>query len=167
MARAVRFTKPEREILLYAIDELVTLPAGKGANAKRKALDSAKTKIEASELLSSKREGGAPLSVGKAIDAFREVLGDRLVVPPTPGKLFWITMSRGLGVLGADEEQCRRIATVGGDQWQGHIKAESLVRQGAVLLNQWGSFRPAAATARASTPKTTYPNNLGADLDEL
>lgn len=155
MAKGVRFPKAEREVIrwgLKLVEEQTNATKG-----QLKAASAAVDRMDAAELLTSKRSGGAALSAGKAIDAFREVLGNRLIVPPTPGKLFWITMSRGLGTLGADEDACRKIATIAGERWTGRIKAESLVRQGAALLTE-----APGSTPRASTAEIPFD-----DLDEL
>lgn len=149
MAIALRLTKPERTILA----ELLTVKLEEGGKpGPLKLYASIADKLEASELLSSKKSSGAAFPVKDAIEAFRSVLGDRLVVPPNPGKLFYILMSKGLGFLGADAETCKEIAQQAAVEWSGRIRAESLVRQGAVLLT---SAAEAKAKGTNSTPMTS------------
>lgn len=133
MATAIRFTKPEREWLR----EWVTA----NLEAESQAIHVRGIKLGQSvldKLIESERpkeSRGAGLAVTDALDAFKSALGDRLVVPPTPGKPWWAMMGNGLKKYGLTRQQCVTIAKTAGAKWRsGFIKAESLVRQATVLL---------------------------------
>lgn len=144
MAAAIRFTKAEIAAIKHAFDECVTCPKG----VPRSAFDSALAKIEASER--PKETRGAGLAVTDALDAFKSALGDRLVVPPTPGKPWWAMMGNGLKKYGLSRQQCATVAKVAGAKWRGFIKAESLVRQASVLL----------AESQLELPETGGPTEM-------
>jgi hypothetical protein len=89
--------------------------------------------IERAELLrGAKKPKG--LAVGAAIDAFRGVLGGRLVLPPNPGPGWYAPLARRLADMGVNADDCRRAAAEAGQRWRGMIKAESIIRQCDVLL---------------------------------
>lgn len=129
MASGIRFTKSERAAIRHAFDECVTLPK----SLKREAFDSVLAKLEESERPKDSR--GAGLAVTVALDAFKAVLGDRLVVPPTPGAPWWAQMGKGLKKFGLSKQQCTTIAKTAAAEWRGPIKALSLVNQADVLLH--------------------------------
>jgi hypothetical protein len=153
MARGIRFRKPERELIGYAVtcyrNESVAIDS-----TKFRLCNAVLEKLAASEAPPPKPSG---VSCSTAIDAFRSVLGPRLVVPPNPGAVYWVTMTRKLQALGVTREQCVQIATVAAEEWQGKIKAESLVNQGAVLL----------ATGVDDSDEGVLPNAADEDEDEL
>lgn len=92
--------------------------------------DSLLTKLDKAELMSGVKRG---LSPQDAVEAFKEVLGTRLVAPL--GSV-WGEIGGRIRRLGLSRMQCVTIAKVAKDQWRpGPIKAESLVRQAEVLLS--------------------------------
>jgi hypothetical protein len=161
LARAVRFTKPEREEIRAGLEwraKLTVNRPGRGPEPTKssKVALAALAKLDASEKPVEKVSSGVSCAV--AIEAFRKVLGPRLVVPPNPGAPYWVTMTRGLQSGGYTAEQCRRIAEVAAVEWQGRIKAESLVRQGAELLTR---------EAPQEEYDSAVPNLTDDDMEEL
>ena len=107
-------------------------------------------KLEKAEMLA-----GAPrvrgLSPQVAAEAFKEVLGNRLVLPPSGAGGAWGAMGARIKALGLSRGDCVNIAKAAAADWRpGPIRAESLVRQADVLLTslqkglpfQWGSSEP-------------------------
>jgi len=123
----VRFTKAEREVIKYAIGELVSVRKA----SDHKHLDSVLAKLELAEMPVKK---GTYLTVPAAIDAFRGVLGNRLVAPPFSALGVLGKMKNRIQALGLTAADCVTVAKVAGAQWQGVIKAESLVNQADKLL---------------------------------
>lgn len=74
------------------------------------------------------------LTVNQAIGAFRSVLDRRLLVPPNGAGLVYIRMQAKLKDLALTHEQCITAATQAGRQWQGNIKAQSILNQAEMLL---------------------------------
>jgi hypothetical protein len=108
--------------------------------------DSLRGKVEAAELRQKTRAVGKGLAPQVAIEAFREVLGKRLV-PPLQGEY------GQLGVLlrnkGLTRMQCVSAAKTAAAEWRnGPIRALSIVRQADVLLSAaqkdfpWGGKEP-------------------------
>lgn len=96
---------------------------------------------------------GTGVDVKLAVEAFKGVLGARLVLPM--GSV-WGMMQNRIRALGLSEGDCTRIATVAAAEWAGRIKAESLVRQAEKLLQD--------SPANKSTPSM----KRGAlDMDDL
>lgn len=90
--------------------------------------------IERAELLAgAKRPKG--LAVGAAIEAFRGVLGNRLVLPPNPGPSWYAPLARRLADMGVTADDCKKAAEVAEERWRGAIKAESIIRQCDTLLS--------------------------------
>lgn len=105
--------------------------------------------IERAELLrGAKKPKG--LAVGAAIEAFRGVLGDRLVLPPNPGPGWYAPLARRLSDMGVTTADCRRAASVAGERWRGYIKAESIIRQCDVLLSEVNHYPAAGNNAPAA-----------------
>lgn len=119
-------------------------------------MESARAKIEDSEKAAPHRETG--LAIGKAIEAFTVELGARLVLPPSPPGSWYAIQTRKLASMGVTVDDCRSIAKQAGSQWKGKIKVESLINQGAVLLDD--------AKHGEAGPDNNFPMNLG-DLDDL
>lgn len=134
MGSAIRLKKLESELLQRAAAKMLLSPELK--KAERTALEDAIRKI-GEGLLPKPPKVKTGLSCQAAVACFRGVLGDRLVLPPTPGNGYWAQMSRGLETGGFTSEHCQQIAAVAAVKWTGKIKAESLVRQGAVLLSEY------------------------------
>jgi hypothetical protein len=90
-------------------------------------------KIERAEMLRAGATKG--LGAQRAVELFAEVLGSRLVRPPSGAGQSWGAMAARLKTLGLTETDCRTIARVAAAGWRpGPIRAESLVRQADVLL---------------------------------
>ena len=133
----IRFTKVEREYLRTWLEATGVMDFGaKGQKAKASIL----AKLDKAE--APKASG---LDVKAAVEAFRGVLGSRLILPMGA---VWGMMQNRIRALGLTEEDCRTIATVAASDWQGKVKAESLVRQAEKLLSE--SSVPASAK---STPR--------------
>ena len=128
-ARAVTFTKLEREALKWAGE---VLPGLCEDSKQLRGLQSAVEKVEASEFPSKKPP--TEFSVTAAINAFRGVLRDRLIVPPYSAVGVLAAMKRRIVALGLTEESCTQVARAAAEQWRGPIRAESLVRQADALL---------------------------------
>jgi predicted NBD/HSP70 family sugar kinase len=90
--------------------------------------------LERAELLAGNKKP-AGIGVAAAIDAFRGVLGPRLVLPPRPGPSWFAPLARRLGDMGVTVDDCKRAAEVAAERWRGAIKAESIIRQCDVLLS--------------------------------
>ncbi len=120
MAGAIRFTAAERAWIAEQV--------GKAAGNKTAELVLAK--LERSEL-PVRRAGLAPQ---KAIEAFGEVLGRRLIVPPSGAIGVYRQMAQRLASLGMTRGDCVTVAKVAAAEWTGHVRAESLVRQADKLM---------------------------------
>jgi hypothetical protein len=103
-------------------------------------------KVSDAELRQKTRAGGKGLAPQVAIEAFREVLGKRLVLPlPAEfGQLGVLLRTKGLTRM-----QCVSVAKTAAADWRpGPIRALSLVRQADVLLAgaqgdmPWGKKEP-------------------------
>lgn len=85
------------------------------------------------------------LSARTAVEAFRRVLGNRLVLPPSGAAGAWGAMARRLSALALTEDDCSTIAKRAAAEWRsGPIRAESLVRQADVLLAGVGGEHPSS-----------------------
>lgn len=138
--RGVRFTKAEVAALLSAAEH--ERLATRGSAALSRAVD----KLEAATLPVKKPTYGA--TVPQAIEAFRGVLGARLVCPPWTAKGVLAMMSKRLTALGLTVGDCTTIAKVAAAQWQGAVRAESLVRQADKLLQE----------SQLDLPSVQHPN---------
>lgn len=124
---AIRLTAKEREFLTRKIDEAGCV------DAKEEKLRAAVlSKLEASEL-KVKHTG---LLIPEAIEAFKEVLGARLVIPPNGAAGVYMQIKRRIVALGLTRGDCTTVAKVAAVEWEGRIKVESLVRQADTLLAQ-------------------------------
>lgn len=133
MARAVRLTKPERELIRNAI-RVYCSPWGEQTKGTQKAADGVIQKLDQSEAPPEKvaREYA---SVQEALTAFQSVLGRRLVIPPNGAGPVFAKMQAQIKSLGLTREQCRLAAMEAGKQWsQGSIKAQSIINQAEQLL---------------------------------
>lgn len=100
-------------------------------------------KLEKAEMLAGSKVRG--LSPQVAAEAFKEVLGNRLVLPPSGAGGAWGAMAARIKALGLSRSDCVRIAKTAVAEWRpGPIRAESLVRQADVLLagTPWGGKEP-------------------------
>jgi len=131
MARAVRFTKPERELILDHCKEIASCPIGISKSVVA-AAQSVIAKLEEAEHPKEKSTG---LTVNQAVAAFRSVLDRRLVVPPNGAGLVYIQMQAKLKALALTYEQCVTAASQAGREWQGSIKAQSILNQAEKLLH--------------------------------
>lgn len=147
MAKGVRFTKSERESLKSVLSHVYLTDYG-----SRIVKDAASIleKLELAEMPVKKAPG---LSVNDAIAAFREVLGQRLLAPGYQAVGVLAQMKNRIQALGLTRDDCVRVATVAGAQWQGVIRAESLVRQADKLLaGSQGDTKPFAPPPRGGSP---------------
>lgn len=124
MARGIRFTKAEREKIKTAIEDR---PGYDASNAVNRSILS---KLESAEL-PVKKHG---LSLQAALEAFRAVLGRRLIAPPAGAGGVFAQMARRVAALGLTLGDCTTVAKVAAVEWQGPVRAESLVRQADKLL---------------------------------
>lgn len=152
MAGAIRLTQAEREVLAE-VDEILgdgfwDDPEERSHKKSRKAWSSFIAKVRKSEAKA------AGLDVKAAVEAFRGVLGSRLILPMGA---VWGMMQNRIRALGLTEADCTAIAKVAAADWAGRIKAESLVRQAEKLLSE------------GQTPGTSTPRGKrGAlDMDDL
>lgn len=129
MARGIRFTKAERAVVKALLEKYI---AETGVPRQRNA-DSALAKLEESELPVKK---STCLTVPDAIAAFRWVLGPRLIAPPFSAAGVLGQMKNRIQALGLTKTDCEAIAKVAGVEWEGQIRAESLVRQADKLLTE-------------------------------
>lgn len=121
----IRFTKAERQLIRSAIEAL----------SHTKVTESILEKLDRSEVTPKKKREG--MSVAAAIEAFRGVLGSRLVLPPNPSAGWYAMQSAQLTRLGMTPDLCRAVAMQAGSIWQGNIKAESIIRQADRLLHDY------------------------------
>jgi len=149
MAGAIRLTAAERELVRDLLETEAARTVRDGGARKRTAT-AALAKLEASEL--PVRKNG--LAAQTAVEAFVQVLGNRLVKPPAGAQGVWGAMGNRLRMLGLTRGDCVTIARVAGAAWRGPIKAESLVRQADTLLS-------GAQSAIPGTPRG--PIALGED----
>ncbi len=125
--RGIRLTKPERELIRRLI-------AGSGYAADTKVAAGILDKLALSELPVKSRN--PTLSVNDAIDAFRSVLGKRLLAPRHEAIGVLSQMKNRMAALGLTADDCRTIAQRAAVEWpDGLIRAESLVRKADVFLS--------------------------------
>jgi hypothetical protein len=55
-------------------------------------------------------------------------------VPEHPGQVFYITLQKRINMSGLDADSIKRAAKAAGEQWNGKVKFESLIRQADSLL---------------------------------
>jgi hypothetical protein len=127
MARGIRFTKPERDLIRQALGADGLCRTKAEVTAKTSLLD----KLEAAEKPEEKKSG---LSVKAALDVFKGVLGFRLVAPPPGAVAIWSMMQKRIVSLGLTPMDCITLAKTAGTKWQGQIKAQSLINQAEALL---------------------------------
>jgi hypothetical protein len=160
MARAVRFTKPERELIKEALGLYTPGDRRIGAivttKGKTAAAESALEKLIASEKPEPPKLK-AKLTLQAALEIFRGALGARLVLPPIGADGMYGAMQRRLTALQLDAEQCRAIAVQAGAEWAGRIKASSILNQAEVLLVQHASYEA----------EQEHPNGALDVMDEL
>jgi hypothetical protein len=129
----LRLTKAEHDYLTWLLEDGAGRATLRGTPDKR-ALESVRTKLEVSALVKGK--GRAPgISVRAATDAFRRVLGDRLVLPPSGAAGVFAAMGKRLALLNLTEDDCEHVARAAAARWRGPVKAESLIRQAETLLS--------------------------------
>ncbi len=132
-AGSIRLTKAERAYLEAALGSDPSKVAGRILE-----------KLERSELV--KGRGRAPgLGAQEAIRAFREVLGDRLVLPPPGAAGVYGQMANRLRDMGLTFDDCLTIARAAICWKARRIEAESLIRQAAKLLAEGPEGAPKAS----------------------
>lgn len=153
MARGIRFTKAEREVIRAALDDFIT-----EVPKPPKAAHTALAKLDLAELPVKK---GTYLTTSDAIAAFREVLGQRLLAPGFQAVGVLAQMKNRIQALGLTRQDCTAIAKAAGAEWQGVIRAESLVRQADKLLA--GSQLALGQGQRTPQSRSHSPVELGDD----
>lgn len=151
MAKAIRFTKPEREWLKMMLTQWLEI--GSWGGKAKKAAESIVVKLAQSEAPQEKLRDY--LTVKDAIEAFRSVLDRRLIVPPNGAGLLFIQMQHKLKALALTREQCVQAATQAGSEWKGNIKAQSILNQAEALLQNY------------TDPSTTISVPSDSLMDEL
>mgnify|MGYP001577741393 CR=1 FL=1 len=133
MATTLRLRKADLE-LLAAVDTHVTCENGESISAKQvRAWSIFYERVLTAEMRPRKT---SVLSVTAAIEAFRGVLGKRLVVPAgNPGAGWYAQLQNRINSSGLTPELCRTAAEMAAVMWKGPIKAESVIRQADVLLS--------------------------------
>jgi hypothetical protein len=139
MAGGIRLTKGEREYLRQAVEFSREMNLQAGDRRGMKSADAIIAKLEAAE-----KPKGAGVGAAVAVEAFREVLGARLIAPLPSARGVWAQIQNRLNALGLSRMDCVSAAKVAGSEWRGSIKAESIVRQADRLLQAaqgdlWGS----------------------------
>lgn len=127
----MRLTKAERELL----DALLDLDVRDLTDdvRERARFDKARLSLVA-KLEAAEKPRGTGVAVAAAVEAFREVLGNRLIAPLSSARGVWAQMQNRLNALGLSRMDCISAAKVAGVEWRGAIKAESIVRQADRLL---------------------------------
>lgn len=142
MAGSIRLTKAEREYLRVVLDN-TALPD------RRAPHESILEKLEKSELVKGKGRGPTGLGYEAIIGALRAAVGDRLI-PPMGGVIGMVTKRvQLLGLTISDIETIGREAAL---QWQGRIKAESIIRAAERLLADSRGGGPAPRTNEPRRP---------------
>lgn len=127
----MRLRKSDREILA-TLDNFITQEEGFLDAVEKKTWSSFYTRVLAEEMKGTSKVTGYP--VRDAIKAAEGVLGRRLVVPEHPGQVFYITLQKRINMSGLDADSIKRAAKAAGEQWNGKVKFESLIRQADSLL---------------------------------
>ncbi len=122
-------TALEREV---TVDALLSLEKDEDVPpSSRRAALKVIEKIEGS-MKPKKAVGLSPVT---AVEAFKEVLGNRLLAPLASANGVWGSMGARIKALGLSRGDCVTIAKSAKAEWRnGPIKAESLVRQAESLL---------------------------------
>lgn len=83
-----------------------------------------------------KASKGEGVSVRRAIDIFRGVLGRRLVEPAgNPAPFWFIQLQNKLNASGITEELAKKAAEVASVEWKGSVKVQSIINQADLLLS--------------------------------
>lgn len=158
----IRFTKAEREAIRRAFEEVVINPP-KGYRA---AMESVLSKLDAAEV--APRKKSTALSVGAAIEVLRGVLGRRLVLPPGKLTAGWCAqMSNFLGKYGLTHELLKTAAVQASYEWQGNIKAESVIRQADKLIHNFEAERALGGAEPPGGWQGAEPFTVDLDDEEL
>jgi hypothetical protein len=126
--KGIRFTKSERDSLKKILGHVHLSDYGS------RIVKDAHAILEKLELAEMPVKKGTYLSTNDAIAAFKEVLGQRLLAPGFQAVGVLAQMKNRIQALGLTRQDCVTIAKVAGSEWQGVIRAESLVRQADKLL---------------------------------
>lgn len=129
MAGAIRLTKAEREFLLNEVPFVRECALQSGNKRAMKVADAIIAKLEAAE-----KPRGSGVPAAQAVEAFREVLGNRLIAPLSGARGVWAQIQNRLNALGLSRMDCVSAAKAAAAEWRGPIKAESIVRQADRLL---------------------------------
>lgn len=129
--KGVRFTKAEAALVRELL-EWDTHKTYRDAGKRHAVGVAALNKLEAAEMPVKKPTYG--VTVPEAIEVFRGVLGRRLIAPPWSAAGVLAQMKNRLVALGLTRGDCTTIAKVAAAEWQGPVRAESLVRQADKLM---------------------------------
>lgn len=129
--KGVRFTKAEADLIRALLETEASL-ARRDRGKRQAVAASALAKLETAELPVKKAQYG--VTVNEAIDAFRGVLGRRLLTPPWSAIGVLSAMKNRLAALGLTRGDCETVARVAATEWQGTVRAESIVRQADKLM---------------------------------
>lgn len=147
----IRLTKAERGVIDYINERCPDVLEGMPKLAK--AWTSFMSKVEASVA----PDKGCSLPLKEATAAFREVLGNRLVLPPSGAAGVYAQMTKRLKALGLTRGDCVTVAKSAAAEWRGPIKAVSLLNQADTLL----------AAAQGELDLGSAPQASRVELDEL
>lgn len=160
MATKVLLRKEDKEIL-NAIDGLFTeVDLSPWLSSKQvKQWTAFHERVIRAEMTPKKRKGEG-ITVTRAVDVLKGVLGKRLVLPaswPNPGKMWFIPLQNRLNSSGLQKEHIEAAAKVAAAQWKGPIKAESVIRQTDTLLSD----------ANMEMLGLSLPDPVSADMEDL
>lgn len=141
----MRFAKAQLEALERVIDGLAATDS-KSWQRTRAQLSLLHTKLL--KLSEGKPKPKPGIGVERAIDAMREVLGDKLAVPRNPSKEWLMWKSKRIRELGLTEEDCRTIAKNILAKWQPPYSFEYCIKAADRLLAE-SSVKKSKETAPA------------------
>jgi hypothetical protein len=129
-AGKVSFTALERQVTVDALRGTVEFGKGPRLRAAQSVID----KLEKSTKPKPAKATG--LSATVAVEAFKDVLGSRLLAPLPNAQGVWMGIGRRLAALGVSRMDCVAMAKSAAVLWpKGRIKAESIVRNAELLLS--------------------------------
>ena len=134
----MRFTKAERAWLFSLANEAVKADPGQTKMAMN----------VFEKLKNAEKPRGSGVPAAQAVEAFREVLGNRLIAPLSGARGVWAAMQNRLNALGLSRMDCVSAAKAASVEWRGPIKAESIVRQADRLLQAAQLEIPGAGSQR-------------------
>ncbi len=135
---AIRFPMRKADLdIIAALDEEVTNGNGRLSPKQIKDWVSFHERVLKAQLAPKKKKGSG-ISVAKAVEVLRGVLGKRLVLPaswPNAGPLWFIPLQNRINASGLTAAHIEAAGKVAAAQWRGGVKAESIIRQTDMLLS--------------------------------